>query len=307
MNHPPVQGSYGPLAWVSDAMHGMYPDREGHLRRLGLRPADDEISTELPVVGLLGAADWRAATCVLASPCIDHSSGRISALTASVAGDLLIGLRVAEALGLPMVSFLGSGEETHLVPSGEERCADWQRVAEYVAGLGTRWARGRVDATFVRTGEPVAWATIKAQTAADHDRVPQAGLDGLHRLVDDNPYPRGTRFTYLYDYYRSNISHYRRPVIEALAGVDTAHVLVVENVQQIKCVAWARALNDADGIRTSHLVTCPAPDATNSVRVSRAEPRHRIMLADVLSGQQPGSAPYWAFLSALRDRFDAHG
>ncbi|MGW7573846.1 hypothetical protein [Streptomyces sp. NPDC054765] len=306
MSHPLVQGSYGPLAWVADAMHGMYPGRERHLRQLGLRPADDEISTQVPVVGLLGAADWRAATCVLASPCIDHSSGRVSALTASVAGDLLIGLHVAEALGLPMVSFLGSGEETHLVPGGEDRCADWRRVAEHVAGLGARWARGQVDATFVRTGEPVAWATLGEQTAADHDRVAQGGLDGLHRLADDIPYPRGTRFTYLYDYYRSNISHYRRPVIEALADVDTAHVLVVENVQQIKCVALARALNDADGIRTSHLVTCPVPDVTNSVRVSRAEPRHRIMLADVLDGQPPGSTPYGAFLSALRDRFDAH-
>ncbi len=300
MSPPDRCHDYSPVQWVETAMHRMYPDRLSFLRGLGLRPLDDGPVWGLPVVGMMGDGDWRRATCVVASPCIDHCFGDVDELSVSVAADLLIGLRIAEALTLPLVSFLVAGEETHLVPGGTARAAAWARVVDHVARLGGSWAGGRVDAFFVSTQDPTAWEVLRRQTDADRSDVRDRDLDGLYRIADDLPFPRGTRFTHLYEYYRFNVSHYRRRLVERLADVNGEHILVVENLQQIKAVKLAERLNPRQCGRTSHLVTSPVPDITNTVRVSRAERHNRVTLTEFLREDPRPDMPFWTTLDVLR-------
>ncbi|TFE31018.1 hypothetical protein E0F15_11060 [Frankia sp. B2] len=299
MDTGPHAETYSGIEWVNAAMRGMYPGRARFLSGLGLEPVVDEIAAKLPIVGLVGDPNWRDASHVIASPCIDHCGGELTELTASVAGDLLLGLRVAEVLNRPLISYLGSGEEIFLVPGGQPRAAKWREIATWVDDLAASWVGSRVASHRFATHEASIWGRIQSQVEADREALPDSTLNGLHRLSDDLPYPGGTRFTYLYEYYRSNIGHYRKNVLESLTGERVTHVLVVENVQQIKCNRLCAALNFTDGIRMSHLVTCPVPDLTSKVRVTRADRGNRVMMTDLLAGDVPQHSGFWPFLVEL--------
>lgn len=217
---------------------------------------------------------------VLASTCIDHAEADPQRLSASVVADLVQGAAVSCALSVPLLSFLGTGEEIGLVPGGKKRAAAWCRVADMVTDVFTR-LRLPAGSQILRSGQARVWDVLHSTVDSDRDRLGCQVLNGLYHFTDGSSFPLGTPFAYYYEYYRYNIAHYRRPVLEHVLGRPLRGILVVENVQQVKAVAVARGLNA--GWATEHLVTLPAPGRAGNARATRVCGLSRLDLARLQS------------------------
>jgi len=215
---------------------------------------------------------------VVSSTCIDHAEADVGRLSATVLADLVHAAAISCALCVPLLSFLGTGEEIQMVPGGDERAAAWMRVAAVVTDLFARLclpARSQI----VLSSDPQIWQALSAMVEADRSQVSEQELAGLYHLTDGSCFPQGTPFHFYYDYYRSNLAHYRSPVLEHLLGCTLRDIVVVENVQQVKAVAIARRLNT--GQRTEQLVTLPAPGRAGSMRATRASRQMRLDLTEL--------------------------
>lgn len=262
---------YPQEVWPTLAAHGVFP--------LDTLPwlVDGE---RLPLVaGTAGLAAARPPIdAVVASTCIDHAEADPHQLSAAVLADLVHGAVVSRALDLPLLSFLGTGEEMRLTPGGDARAPAWGQVADVIAEMFARLrlpARSRI----IVSHEEQVWSALQATVASDRERLPRHELAGLYHLTDGSLFPLGTPFDSYYEYYRSTLAHYRQPVLERLLGCALRGILVVENVQQVKAVALARRLNG--GMATEHLVTLPAPGRTGTTRATRAGARGRLCLDEL--------------------------
>jgi hypothetical protein len=236
------------------------------------------------VAATAGLAAWPAPIdAVVASTCIEHSEADPQRLSASVVADLVHGAAVSCALGVPLLSFLGTGEEIRLLPGGQARADGWMRVADVVAGVFEQ-LRLPARSQILRSDRRQVWQALCATADADREQLDTQALAGLYHLTDGSLFPLGTPFTCYYDYYRLNIAHYRRPFLEQLLGGPLRGILVVENVQQVKAVAMARRLNA--GWPTEHLVTLPAPGRAGPTRATRAPGRQGLRLYEFVRWQQ---------------------
>ncbi|GER83925.1 hypothetical protein KTAU_25620 [Thermogemmatispora aurantia] len=217
---------------------------------------------------------------VVASPCIDHAEAEPRRLAATVIADLVHGAAISRLLSVPLVSFIGTGQEIRLVPRGAERAAGWHRVAERVLSVFETLELPTGSRCFVSHDE-VVWAVLSETVERDRTRLPTVALNGLYHLRDGSAFPAGSPFRYYYEYYRYNLACYRQPVLEHLLGRPLRGMLVVENVQQVKAVALARRLNGQ--WPTEHLVTVPAPGRAGDERATRAAAQDRLTIDELPS------------------------
>lgn len=254
------------------------------LRAAGVSPMEDRLSWCAPGEELFFVGRTQGLTAVrppidvvVSSPCIDHAEADPAQLSATVLADLVHGAALSCALSVPLLSFLGTGEEIHLVPGGDRRATAWLRVAAVVTEL---FAQMRLPARsqIVLSSDAQIWQLLSAMVETDRRQVSEQELAGLYHLTDGSCFPQGTPFHFYYAYYRFNLAHYRSPVLEHLLGGPLRGILVVENAQQVKAVAIARRLNM--GRQTEHLVTLPAPGRSGTVRATRANRQQRLDLAE---------------------------
>jgi hypothetical protein len=255
------------------------------LRDFGVFPLQHPLPWCAPGAALFFAGRTRGLTAarppidvVVASPCIDHAEADPGRLSATVLADLVHGAAVSSALSVPLLSFLGTGEEIHLLPGGDTRAAAWMQVADVVTDL---FAQLHLPAgsRIVLSSDEEVWRALCALVERDRSQVCTQELNGLYHLTDGSCFPLGTPFHSYYDYYRSTLAHYRLPLLEQVLGSTLAGILVVENVQQVKAVAIARRLNA--GRATEHLVTLPAPGRAGRTRATRASREQRLDLAEL--------------------------
>ncbi|OLT25786.1 hypothetical protein BJF83_22650 [Nocardiopsis sp. CNR-923] len=248
---------------------------------------------------------------VVSAACVDHCEADTRRLAATVLADLAHSAAVARLLDRPLLFLIGIGEEIRVVPGGHELASAWHEVARHVERLFDR-LNTPVGSRLVHTDEDALWKAVSTTAESDRSDLPNDRLDGLYHLLDESAFPRGTPYTYFYDYYRANVAHYRRPVVEHVMGLCPDGVLIVENAQQIKAVAEARRLN---GIwPTHHLVTLPAPGRFGGERATRSAGRDRILLADLLQdpvktldGADPDVQVFWRSVIGLFERSCSEG
>jgi hypothetical protein len=289
----------------------MYPDAlEATLTACAARPLrdTDPWPKALGFVAVTDAAVTipHAVDVVMASTCVDHCEAAPGELAATVVADLVHGAVIARQLSVPMLSLVGIGQETRLVPGGRQLAAAWRTVANQVRAIfedldlpsGSR---------LVSTDDEAVWRILSDVVDADRPKLRDQSLDGLYHIGDDSCFPRGTPFSYFYEYYRYNVASYRRPAFESLLGRESDGALVVENIQQIKAVAVARML--ADKWPVTHLMTLPAPGRSGVERATRAAGKDRLTCADLLSDPEPALATAntdsQSFWRAVRDHHAA--
>ncbi len=288
---------YSEEVWFTLATYGVHPLQERSVwlpdaERLFFVAGTDGLSTPHVLVENLDA--------VLASTCIDHAEADPQRLCATVVADLVHGAVVARALSLPLLSFVGSGEEMFLVPGGEERASGWMIVVEAVAQVFHDLHLPPGSQLFL-SHLPAIWETLTSSVGNDRDRLPKRHLQGLYHITDGSLFPLGTPFGYYYEYYRYNVAHYRRCVLEQLLKRPLRGILVVENVQQVKAIALARHLNT--GWPTEHLVTLPAPGRSGNERGTRVASHERLPLTTLWQFHQTQEWETEARLSGEHLRF----
>ncbi|GGL42363.1 hypothetical protein [Planomonospora parontospora] len=294
---------YGPQAETATAAYGINTLTEPPPWLRGMEAG--------VVAATPAAADGPRPDVVVASTCVDHCDADPGRLAATVLADLVHGAAVAGLLGRPLLSFIGIGEEIHLVPGGGDLAARWHETADRVADL-FRGLAVPPGSRIVSTADADLWRALNDVVEADRVRLPDDELGGLYHLLDGSCFPRGTPFRYFYAYYRANIAHYRRPVVEHLMGPAPGGILVVENLQQVKAVAVARRLNG--DWPTEHLATLPAPDRTGRTRATRSGRRDGVPLdaflddpMGVLEGVGPDVRAFWLITRDLHRRSRAEG
>ncbi|MFV2195479.1 hypothetical protein [Nocardiopsis sp. LOL_012] len=248
---------------------------------------------------------------VVSAACVDHSEADPRRLAATVLADLVHSATVARLLDRPLLFFIGIGEEIRVVPGGHELASAWHEVARHAECLFDQ-LNTPVGSRLVHTDGAALWKAVSTTVEIDRSDLPNDRLDGLYHLLDGSAFPRGTPYTYFYDYYRANVAHYRRPVVEHVMGPCPDGVLVIENVQQVKAVAEARRLNGA--WPTHHLVTLPAPGRSGGDRATRSAEGDRILLADLLQdpvktldGADPDVQVFWHSVIGLFERSCSEG
>lgn len=222
---------------------------------------------------------------VMASTCVDHCKADPSRLAATVLADLTHGAAIARLLNRPLLSVVGIAEETLLVPGGQERASAWHDVADSIAEVFKEFTIPEGSRLVSTADDQMLWSLLEV-VETDRSHLADSDLDGLYHLLDGSCFPHGTPFGFYYGYYRMNIAHYRRPVIERLMGPAPGGVLIVENIQQSKAIAIVRSLNR--GWPTEHLATLPAPGRTGRDRATRSTKQDAILLSTFL--RDPGSA-----------------
>lgn len=238
-----------------------------------------------------------AVSAVLCSTCVDHCEADPSALAATVAADLVHGAAVADLLRVPMYSYVSTGQEIRLTPGGETDKRGWRQVTAVIRGLFDA-LRLPAGSRLVDTNEPAVWKVLSANVDRDRPVLADYTLNGLYRIDDSSPFPAGTPFGFYYEYYRHNVAQYRRSVIRQIFNDHVNDILVVENIQQVKAVALAQAL---DGQTSGgQLVTVPAPGLISSQRATRAKGPAAYPLANYMKNEarEPEmdglSAWYWS-------------
>lgn len=297
------------LSRLTSSMYG--PDLPRSISPYGLNVHLASPGWLTSTIGAFVAATAVAGTIpdvVVASACVDHCEADPSRLAATVLADLVHGAAVANLLDRPLLSMVCVGEEINLVPGGNALAPAWTTVAEHVRYLFNTLAVPK-NSLIIYTSDPDLWRVLNEVAGEDRADLLDQELDGLYQLLDGSAFPRGTPFTYFYDYYRLNIAHYRRKVIERLMGPAPSGVLVVENLQQAKAVAMARALND--GWPTEQLATLPSPGLTGVERATRTgDVRLSGLLDDpmtALASAAPDVRSYWRTVDDLYRRSTAEG
>lgn len=237
-------------------------------------------------------------TIVVGGGCLGYTNARLVDLRLDYLTDTMIALAVASMTGVHCLLYLPIGEEQITAPRlREEWSAFGDRIETIVERLAATLA-APPSVTIARTDAPAVRSAIDRSLARHHDQLAAANLGALYSLrpAGKPTIPGPARL----DQYRSTIMTYLPQVVSELVGRHVDHILVTENLHQVKAIAAARSLATDDGDHVDHLAHIPAPSLGGTTRMAVAKPESALIVigspatnAAMLRRADPTSRAYW--------------
>lgn len=275
------------------AMHGLMPAKTSALADIA------SVQSGLAVAVNTAARRPRpGATVVLGGGCLGYTNTRLNDLRLDYLTDTMIALAVASMAGADCLIYLPIGEEQLTAPRQREQWSAFGDLVEAIVERLSATVAAPRSVTIARTDAAAVRSAIDRALIRHSDQLAASDLNTLYSLRPSgkpaSPSPARLQ------QYRSTIMTYLPEVVSQLVGRHVDHILVAENLHQIKAVAVARALACGDGGHVDHLAHVPAPSLGGTVRMAVAKPESALMVtgsptanAIMLRRASPMSLAYW--------------
>jgi hypothetical protein len=226
----------------------------------------------------------RQSAVVVGGGCLGYSGADPGQLRVDYLTDTMIALAFAAWAQLDCLIYLPIGEE--MITARPEAHEGWQAFGDTIEALARRLAATVASAetvTILRTDAADIRHRLDKAVASHTGDLDATAIGDLYSLR-----PSGKQVTpseSRLDQYRATIATYLPDVVADLLGrSEVRHIVVAENMHQVKAVAAARALADAAGLgRVDHLAHVPAPSIGGTTRMAVARPDSAVIVTDTTS------------------------
>ncbi len=221
---------------------------------------------------------------VVGGGCLGYSRARTDCVRIDYLVDTLLTLTLAAWTGYRCVIYLPVGEE--LLVANADRHGNWLRFGDvmeaFVGLLASRVALPH-PVEIIRTDAPEVSALLDDCLDRRHRELDGWDLTDLYTVrpsTTDQGDPPGPRR--LHQYRRTIITYLPETIRQLLGDRTIAHVVVAENLHQVRAVAMARRItvNTTPADQIDYLAHLPTPSITATNRMARAEDRSAIHLLD---------------------------
>ncbi len=221
---------------------------------------------------------------VVGGGCLGYSRTRPERIRVDYLVDTVLALTLAAWTDCRCVIYLPVGEELLVADAGSHD--DWRRLGDVVQVFVDLLA-GRLvlrhPVEIIRTDAPEVSSFLEDRLDRRRRELDAWDLTDLYSVRPstagrDNP-PGPSR---LGQYRRTIITYLPETIRELIGDRTIAHVVVAENLHQVRAVATARRItaSTAPSARIDYLAHLPPPSITATNRMARADDRSAIHLLD---------------------------
>jgi hypothetical protein len=250
---------------------------------------------------------------VVGAGCLGYSHGDYQQLGLEFTVDVLIPLYLAALLDVQCILYINIAEEILVASEEGGTESEWSHLGDIMVRFVELLAKriGVRNLYTFRTDTDVVDHAIVDGVDIFRDLMPLSELHSLY-AIDSSGKSSTPTLNRLQQYRRTIVSYLPR-VLRAGLGLNIHHLIVAENLHQVRAVNLARSLlsqvcidghhiSGADNVRDSidHIVFVPPPSITGTNRMARARVQSRFYVLDDPSTiaqkmllMSPTTAYYW--------------
>ncbi|HWH00259.1 MAG TPA: hypothetical protein VNV66_13260 [Pilimelia sp.] len=258
---------------------------------------------------------------VIGGGCLGYSQARTDRVRVDYLVDTVLTVTLAAWTGCRCVIYLPVGEELLVTDTASHD--DWRRLGDVVQAFVDLIA-GRVaprhPVEIIRTDSPEVSSLLDDCLDRRRRELDGRDLTDLYTVrpsvADRDNAPGPQR---LHQYRRTIITYLPETIRRLLNDRTIAHVVVAENLHQVRAVAMARQItaSTAPADRIDYLAHLPTPSITATNRMARADERSAIHLLDPpdhtavkIDRMVPVVRRFWEAFATVRTAFSdaaSHG